>query len=324
MLWSTISGDRDRAVGREPSTANDGCVPLSASTAGPERACMLALIFWLGCQLPGSVPRALEMARDGNLEAARVSLEQQRERHPRSVEVHIALGEVYYRIARDTLDRERNEARYLAFFDRAMDEFVTASELDPTHDRPHFFLAVIDVYRGDIDSAYIGFQNTRRLKPDGIAYSNLAETFVYRGDPQMARRWNLRALQLGAGTGPVTFNQMLIHWAEGDLDAARRDFRDLKLHYPELLHEINVARIPLAPNRFEHFAQYCCDSPACGPYLKDACTDLGFPVRHRELSHEAIRKELRIEIEKRRRLREVYEQRKELEIEIVDPEVTSP
>jgi hypothetical protein len=47
-------------------------------------------------------------------------------------------------------------------------------------------------------------------------------------------------------------------------------------------------------------------------------------VRQRELSHEAIRKELRIEIEKRRRLLGVYEQRKELEIEISDPEAPSP
>jgi tetratricopeptide (TPR) repeat protein len=278
------------------------------------------MAVWLGCQLPGSVPGALQTARDGDPEAAQVALEDQRRRQPRSSEVRIALGEVYYRIARDALDRQRDEARYLAFFDRAVDEFVTAAELDPTDDQPHFFLAMIDVYRGDIDSALAGFQNARRLAPGGIADSNLAEIFVYKGELPMARRWNLTALRRGAGAGPVTFNQMLIHWAEGDLDAARRDFQELQYRHPQLLSEINVSRIPVAPNRFEHFAGYCCDGPACGPYLEDACRELGLPVRHREISHEAIRKELRIEIEKRRRLREVYEQRKELEIEIAGPE----
>jgi tetratricopeptide (TPR) repeat protein len=273
----------------------------------------------LACGLTGGVPEALQTARDGDLPAAQASLEEQRRRDPHSVDVRIALGEVYYRIARDALDRTRDEARYLAFLDRAVEEFVTASELDPTHDQPHFYLAMIDAYRGDIDSAYRGFQNARRLAPTGIAYSNLAEIFVYRGDTAQARRWNLEALRRGAGAGPVTFNQMLIHWADGDLDAARRDFAKLEAAHPELLREINVARIPIAPNRFEHFAGHCCDSPACGPYLEDACRGLGLPVRRRQLSHEAIRKELRIEIEKQRRLRRVYEQRKELEIEIEEP-----
>jgi tetratricopeptide (TPR) repeat protein len=281
---------------------------------------VLAVLLGLGCQLGGGVQEALQSARDGEFETARVSLEEQRRRSPGSPEVRVALGEVYYRIARDSLDRARDEARYLVFLERAVDEFVTASELAPTAYLPHFYLAMLDVYRGDIDSAFVGFQNARRLEPTGITYSNLAEIFVYKGDTAMARRWNLEALRRGAGEGPVIFNQMLIHWADGDMASARDDFRKLQYGHPHLLREINVARIPVAPNRFEHFAGYCCNSPACGPYLENACHDLGLAVRHRDLSHEAIRKELVIEIEKQRRLRKVYEQRKELEIEIGEPD----
>jgi len=75
---------------------------------------------------------------------------------------------------------------------------------------------------------------------------------------------------------------------------------------------------------FEDFAGYCCRSPACGPYLRDACHDLSFEVHDRELSKEAILKELRIEMEKTRRLNELYEQRKELKIEIEPPEASAP
>ena len=71
--------------------------------------------------------------------------------------------------------------------------------------------------------------------------------------------------------------------------------------------------------RFEEFAGYCCQSPACGPYMKDACMELSLDVQEREISEEAVLKELRIEMERERRMRKVYEQRKELEIGI-EPE----
>jgi hypothetical protein len=114
---------------------------------------------------------------------------------------------------------------------------------------------------------------------------------------------------------------MLIAWKGGDLAEARQCFAELKATDPELLRTINVARLPQAPRRFEDFAGYCCSSPACGPYMKDACKALSLEVQEREISKEAVLNELRIEMEKERRLRKVYEQRKELEIQI-EPEPT--
>ena len=72
----------------------------------------------------------------------------------------------------------------------------------------------------------------------------------------------------------------------------------------------------MPPLRFEQFARYCCASPACGPYLAHACAGLDLEVTRREVSEETLLRELRLEIEKQRRLREIYGQRKELEIEI--------
>jgi tetratricopeptide (TPR) repeat protein len=267
------------------------------------------------CALGGNMTRAQRELEAGNLEGAREILERERDEHPRSADVHVALGEVYYRIARDALDRERDEARYLDHLERSVGEFVTAVELDPRDDRPHFFLAMMDAYRGDAREALRGFALVKRLRPTGIAYTNIAEIWVYLGKPDTAQEWNDLGLRKGAPYGAVLFNDMLIAWQAGDLAQARRTFARLREHHPDMLSTINAAPVPEAPRSFEDFAGYCCGSPACGPYLEDACHELSLEVQQRELSAEAARQELRIEMEKQRRLNRVYEQHKELEIE---------
>jgi tetratricopeptide (TPR) repeat protein len=280
-----------------------GAVAVLLALAGP--ACVA-----------GGVKRAERAVAAGDLEGARQTLERERDEHPRSADVHVALGEVYYRIARDALDREHDEARYLDHLERAVAEFVTAAELDPRDDRPHFFLAMMDTYRGDAREALRGFALVKRLRPTGVAYTNIAEIWVYLGRPDTAQEWNDLGLKKGAPYGAVLFNDMLIAWQAGDLPHARRIFARLREHHPEMLSTINVAPLPETPSRFEDFAGYCCGSPACGPYLEDACRELSLDVQQRELSAEAARRELEIEREKQRRLREVYEQHKELEIEV--------
>jgi tetratricopeptide (TPR) repeat protein len=280
---------------------------------------MLALAA-AACALGGNVSRAQRQLEAGDLEGAREILEREREEHPRKADVRVALGEVYYRIARDALDREHDEARYLDHLERSVGEFVTAVELDPRDDRPHFFLAMMDAYRGDAREALRGFAVVRRLRPTGVAYTNIAEIWVYLGKPDTAQEWNDLGLRKGAPYGAVLFNDMLIAWQAGDLPQARRTFARLHEHHPEMLSTINAAPLPETPRSFEDFAGYCCGSPACGPYLEDACHELSLDVQQRELSAEAVRRELVIEMEKQRRLREVYEQRKELEIEIEPPE----
>lgn len=285
---------------------------------------LLASLAALACASGGDNDRTREVLDTGDLDSERVRLERERSRRPNSVETRVALGKVYYQIGRDALDRWRDEGRYLAFLERSLDEFVEAVELDPRDDRPHFYLAVIDAYRGDLDATLRGLQNARRLKPTGVAYTNIAEVFVYRGDLEMARRWNRRGQRMGAGSGPVTFNEMLIRWSAGDLPAARRRFATLRTRHPETIRTINVAPLPTEPRSFEEFAGYCCRSPACGPYLEHACEGLGLEVQRREISNETLLQELRLEIEKQRRLREVYERRKELEIELEEPSPPVP
>ena len=50
--------------------------------------------------------------------------------------------------------------------------------------------------------------------------------------------------------------------------------------------------------------------------MTDPCGSLELAVREQELSEAAVLKQLRIEIEKTRRLRKVYQQHRELEVKI--------
>jgi hypothetical protein len=276
----------------------------------------LPLLAALLACAPQHVKEARSALRTNDLATATRLLEQDREAHPDSVEVRLALGEVYYRTARDALDWEGDEGRYLAFLEKSVDEFVIAARLDPKRPEPHFYMAVMDVYRGDLMGALRGLYNSRRLAPGPIADTNIAELYVYRGDLPSASRWNQSGALAGAGEGPVGFNRMLMRWSEGDLEAARSEFRVLHSRHPEMIRTINVAPLPTTPRRFEEFAAYCCASPACGPYLEHACRAQGLEVGRREVSEETLLQELRLEMEKRRRMREIYQQRKELEIEV--------
>ena len=178
---------------------------------------VLLILAALACAPGGPIGRARAQASAGNLEAARAELERERERRPGSADVRVALGETYYQIARDALDREHDEARYLAFLERSIAEFVTALEIEPRDDRPHFYLAVMDTYRGEPRQALRGLENVRRLAPTGVAYTNIAEVYVYLGHLHKAQRWNDLGVRKGAPPGVALFNDMLIHWREGDL-----------------------------------------------------------------------------------------------------------
>ena len=269
-----------------------------------------------GSSAPGAQPARAAAPAEPDLASQAARLERERDANPNHVDTRVALGEVYYRIARDALDRDQDETRYLDYLALSVDEFVSASELDPSDQRPHFYLAVMDTYRGDIKQALRGFDNARRLQPSGIAYTNIAEIFIYMGAIDKAYSWNDMGVRRGAPASAVLFNEMLLAWREDDLRRAQSIFSRLRQHYPEAIETINVARLPKAPRHFEEFAAYCCGSPACGPYMKDPCGALELAVKEESLSEDATLRQLQIEIEKTRRLKKVYRQHKELDVEI--------
>ena len=276
---------------------------------------LLALAFVHAACAANHVDAARSALRTNDLHTARTLLEADRERYPDSMDVRLTLGEVYYRSARDALDWDDNQAGYLAYLEKSLNELVRAAELEPKSPQPLFYLAMIDLYRGDIKAAQQGFRDTRKLGFGPIGDTNLAESYVYAGNLNEAFRWNEAGRQAGAGLGPVTYNEMLIAWSSGDLAAAHKSFEVLRVQYPEEIREFNVASVPGTPRSFEEFAGYCCATPACGPYLEKSCEALKLPVKHREVSKETLLEELRVKMEAQRKLQEIYKQRKELEIE---------
>src|SRR5262245_18957709 len=97
----------------------------------------LLLIPEFSCA-PQAISRAETRREAGDLEGASAELERERDRNPGSADVHVALGEVYYQIARDALDRQHDEARYLAYLEKSVTEFVSALEINPRAERPQF------------------------------------------------------------------------------------------------------------------------------------------------------------------------------------------
>ncbi len=71
---------------------------------------------------------------------------------------------------------------------------------------------------------------------------------------------------------------------------------------------------------FEDFTRYCCWNPACGPYMENACHEQQLEVRQREIDARTLRKEMEIEMQRRHELNQIYRQRKELEIEVEEPD----
>lgn len=292
--------------------------PASRRVAVP-RLLLLSLFCAAGWAcLPGASSSSSRWADVPSAELPRAAsqLEQARQRDPRSVDTRLALGVVYYRMAREALDRDGDEARYLDALGRSLDELVTAVELDPRNPEPHTYLAAIDLYQGDLPGTFRNLSNARRLEPSGVAYSNIAEAYVYQGQVDRAREWNEAALRRNAPYGAIQFNDMLIAWREADLETARQHFASLRRHEPRFIRRVHMAPLPVEPRSFEEFAAYCCESPACGPYLESQCRALSLAVSEAEMSREATLKALRLEMEQQRRIREVYRQRKELEIDV--------
>ena len=247
-------------------------------------------------------------------------LEQERDQRPNDPDRRQALGEAYYREARRALD-ERRFAEYESYLGKAMDEVLESARLDPESASPHVFMGIVAAYQGDIERTFRSLANARRLAPRAwTSYTNLAETLVYKGSPRRdVERWLDRADKLGGDAAVSELNLCLVSWRDGDLAAAERHFKRVQRMNPEVLKSWNEAPVPKPLESLPDLMSYCCASPACGPYLAKACEQSQLEVAKREIPEEVARRELVIEMERRRKLNEIYEKRRDLQIE-VEPE----
>jgi tetratricopeptide (TPR) repeat protein len=269
---------------------------------------------------PGSLTGPREDLAANRVDAAITKLEALRDRHPASPEVRDELGRAYYRKARAALDAKRIE-EYETYLERALDEWVESASLDPASPSPHTMMGIVAAYQGDLNRALRSFNNARRLDPrHPVHYTNIAEVMIYRGEIVKARRFLDAARRYRAPPVILDLNETLAAWRQGDLVEARDNFFSAYTIGPEEVNTWNEAPVSDPIETFEDFTAYCCQDPACGPYMEKACHNLQLEVKRREVTEDLLRKELQLEMERRRRLREIYERRRDLEIEVEPPE----
>jgi tetratricopeptide (TPR) repeat protein len=249
------------------------------------------------------------------------ALERAREKRPNRVYVRDELGLGYYRYARAAFDRGEFSV-YEDYLARAMTEWVASLRLEPESAGPHIYMGIVSAYQGRIDDALDSFHNARALAPgDGVSYTNIAETMIYAGRPaREVETWLSRGERMGVNPAIIELNYCLLRWRDGDVESAGRKFyRALKFD-PQVVRVWNEAPVSKPIQSFGDLTQYCCGSPACGPYLANACKTAKQDVAQREVPAETALRELRIEMERRRELERIYRERRDLDIRVQKPE----
>ncbi len=257
---------------------------------------------------------------EGRLEPAIEKLEELRARNPKHAEIALNLGIAYFKRARQELDANQ-QAAYLADLARAQEHVLAAIEIDPRSSQPHTWLGIIAAYQDDLDGTIESLKNAARLDPyHPVHYTNLAESYIYKGKLVRARRYLRKARDLGAPAIYIEMNEILAAWRAGDYVEARDLFETAYSLNPEVVKVWNEAPVAEAIESFEDFTGFCCSHIACGPYMENACEEMKHEVRHRDVDAETLRQELVLEMEKRRRLKGIYEGRRDVQIVIEEPE----
>jgi Flp pilus assembly protein TadD len=263
---------------------------------------------------------ASEALESGRPEEAVPLLERVRQSNPNSPEVRDELGEAYYRRARKALD-ERRLDDYERDLELALNEWIESVRLDPTSPNPHNWMGIVAAYQGDLPSALTNFRNARRLGPLSPVYSlNIAQTYIYMGELSKSRHYLRKARSLRAPRTDIEMLSMLAAWRADDMVEALDLFEGAYALDPEGVNRFagDAAEVPEPLTTFDEYAAYCCGNPGCGPYMEQACHRQKLAVKQREIDEETVRRELVLEMERRRKLEEIYRKRRDLEIE-VDP-----
>jgi Flp pilus assembly protein TadD len=275
------------------------------------------IVFALAC---ASTYMAQQQAADaieaGQPERAIEILAPEVAEHPANSELRKALADAYYLTARQALEAREFE-KYERNLGLALDEWIAAVRLDPEDPAPHTMMAIVALHQGHLDSSITSLKNAQRLAPmNPLADSNLAEAYVYQGDFRQARKYLSRARKSRMVTSHVEIIESLAAWKTGDMTEARDIFASAHAVDPGFVETWNDAPVTEPIQTFDDFAAFCCGDIACGPYMANACHNLRLDVKERNVSAETVRKELVLEMQKRRELEKIYKGRRDLDIEV--------
>ena len=278
------------------------------------------LLVLLACTGPGGVSQR-EAQRDieaGRVEEGAKKLERARDAAPRKLDTRLELAQAYYLLAREALDEGR-ESDYADYIEKAQNELLAAAEIDPESADVHLWMGIIQAYQNDLPAALVSFGNAKRLEPYVWVHStNLAETWIYAGNVARARTLLDRARKQGAPASVIELNEMLAAWRQGDYVEARDIFDSLYSLNPQVVRTWNEAPVDEPIESFEDFTGFCCSHIACGPYMASSCKEMDLEVAKRELQEETLRRELELAAQRKKRLREIYEERGDLKIRVED------
>ena len=285
-----------------------------------ERWIVGGLLVLLACTGPGGVSKR-EVERDileGRVEEGAKKLERARDAAPGSLDTRIELAHAYYLLAREALDEGR-ESDYADYIEKAQNELLAAAEIDPESAEVHLWMGIMQAYQNDIRAALVSFGNARKLEPHvWVHTTNLAETWIYAGNVARARTLLNKARKQGASASVIEMNEMLAAWRQGDYVEARDIFEGVYSLNPQVVRTWNEAPVDDPIESFEEFTEFCCSHIACGPYMADACEEMNLQVAQRQLEEETLRRELELAAERKRRLREIYDERGDLKIRVED------
>ncbi|HTO68319.1 MAG TPA: hypothetical protein VMR31_00530 [Myxococcota bacterium] len=289
----------------------------------------LACFALLSCSTEPS-PREIERAeKSGDVKDVAQKLEKVVKDDPNDFDARLKLGEVYYEAARKASDDDR-QADYVDNLRKAQNEFLAAARLEPTSPRPHTWLGIITAYEGDLVGAETSFRNALRLamndryeRAGGTYYSNLAHISVYKGDLASARRYLDKANKTGAPQDEIDRISVLLAWKENDMVEARDTFNNAVELSKPFAETWDDAPLPKKMETFDDFAAVCCKNPTCGPHMESACKRERQTVARRELEIGTIQEQMKIERERREKLREIYNKQKDVQI-TVEPDPNAP
>lgn len=289
----------------------------------PFRTCALALALFAALSCSSTSNRAVEEdMKKGDYDAAAKKLEQRSAEDPDDFNTHIQTGQEYYQLARKAIDDGKQD-EYVQFLHKAQAEFLAAAKLEPDSPIPHTELGIITAYEGDLKGSETAFRNALRLamqdryeRAGGTYYSNLAHISVYQGDLEKARRYLTKGTKTGAPQDEVDRISVLLAWKANDMVEARDVFNGAVELSKQFSETWDGAPLPKKMETFDDFAATCCKNPTCGPYMEHACARERHAVEHRQLDAEAIKKQLALEAERRKQLKEIYERNKGLDVTI--------
>jgi tetratricopeptide (TPR) repeat protein len=124
----------------------------------------------------------------------------------------------------------------LGSYDRARRDADAAIHLNPNLPRAYIVIGMIDEYAGDLKGAEATFETSLQANPnDSETHLYLGALFYKERQLNAAREHLVRALELEPSSVPARYQLAQVEHAQGDVQAAVKDFEAIEREKPEWL-----------------------------------------------------------------------------------------